>query len=110
LVADTIQEPGWLLQYAIVVRDGAGYPQSCPKPLKRLPLYDGSWGGPIDEWPLLYKKCIEFLQSLLSELHGVKFLKHAQLIHTQIDSLQKEAKREEEEQIYRNLKRQWMIG
>lgn len=77
---------------------------------KRLPLYDGSWGGPIDEWPLLYKKCIEFLQSLLSELHGVKFLKHAQLIHTQIDSLQKEAKREEEEQIYRNLKRQWMIG
>ena len=32
MVADTLQEPGWLLQYVILIRGRVFYPLSCLKP------------------------------------------------------------------------------
>jgi len=51
----------------------------------------------------VYKKQIDFLESLLPYLHGLKFLKHKDKIRTEVEKLYKMIQQEEVEEICRDL-------
>ena len=68
----------------------------------KLSLIPNHWSGSGSFIPA-YQKQIEFLESLDSLVPGVKFLKHKARIKAEVEMLQEMIKREEVEEICRNL-------
>ena len=69
---------------------------------RKLPLLPNHWSGSGSLIPA-YQKQIDFLKSLYPLVPGIKFLKHKASIKARVEMLQERIKREEVEEICRNL-------
>lgn len=68
----------------------------------KLSLVSNQWSGSGSLVPA-YQKQIDFLESLYPLVSGIKFLKHKARIKSKVERLHEMIKREEVEEIYRNL-------
>ena len=68
-----------------------------------IPLDPSHWGGNVDEIIPKLTERIEFLESLLLEIKGAKYLKHCKRIKDRIDMWKAEIKDEEIKAICRKL-------
>lgn len=69
---------------------------------KEIDIVPNHWFGSGSLVPA-YQRQLEFLESLFPLVPGVKFLKHRNLVKEKIESLREMIKREEVDEIYRNL-------
>lgn len=72
---------------------------------EKLPLDSESWGGVVDSIVPELKRRIQFLEMLLEDTQGTKYLKHAKRIRNRIGLWEKEIREEEIEEICRKLYR-----
>ena len=70
---------------------------------ERIPLDPSHWGGNVDEIIPQLTRRVEYLESLLRELNGVRYLKHAKRIRDRIDFWKERIKEEEIQMIYHRL-------
>lgn len=70
------------------------------KTLKKIPLTPTSWSWSGSAVPM-YSAWIEFLESLLPNFIGLKWIKHKNYIETKIDDLQKQIEAEQIDEILR---------
>ena len=70
---------------------------------KRLSLDASHWGGNVDEIVPQLQERIRFLELLLSDLKGVKYIKHAKRVRDRIDMWNAQIKEEELQNICRKL-------
>lgn len=69
---------------------------------KEIDIVPNHWFGSGSLVPA-YQRQVEFLESLYPLVPGIKYLKHRNLIKEKIESLREMIKREEVDEIYRNL-------
>ena len=69
----------------------------------KIQLDPDHWGGFTEEIIPDLQRRIDFLQSLLPLMTGIKYLKHAQKVQARIDFWKSEIKQEELKAIYRRL-------
>ena len=72
---------------------------------RKLPLCSYGYGGSENEIISIIGKRIKYLESLLHEVRGVKYLKHANRINKEIDRWKMRLKQEEMEIVLRKLYR-----
>ena len=68
----------------------------------KISLVPNHWSGSGSLVPA-YQKQVDYLQSLYPLIPGVEFLKHKALIKSKVEMLQEMIKREEVEEVCRNL-------
>ena len=69
---------------------------------KEIDIVPNHWFGSGSLVPA-YQRQVEFLESLYPLVPGITYLKHRNLIKEKIESLREMIKREEIDEIYRNL-------
>lgn len=70
---------------------------------ENIQLEPNHWGGNVDEIISDMQKRVDFLESLLPYVKGVKYLRHARRIRSRIDCWKKLIEQQEMEKIYRKL-------
>ena len=72
---------------------------------EKLPLDTDHWGGMVEEIIPDLQRRISFLESLMEDVQGMRFVQHAKRIRNRIDMWKSQIKAEEREEIYRKLYR-----
>lgn len=72
---------------------------------EKLPLDTDHWGGMVEEIIPDLQRRISFLESLMEDVQGIRFIQHAKRIRNRIDMWKSRIKAEEREEIYRKLYR-----
>lgn len=70
---------------------------------KKIPLDPSHWGGSVDAIIPQLQSRIEYLESLLTEMSGVKFLNHAKRVRDRIEMWRSQIEQEELDEICRQL-------